>query len=160
MAATQPGPSIPEDKLRSALPSWEFLNVARVQTNGRRADSGGKSMTTPASRRGLASTECEPTIVHQLAQKVFGWSVAPDRYLTVGRSWIPRWRFRPLDRIEDAFCILDHVAPDEFRITGGKGCPLCVKVRIGERVGEARGASGPATITWAVAKALGLGGEH
>jgi hypothetical protein len=112
-------------------------------------------MTAPPDRRRVESTECDIAIVSQLVQKVFGWSTTPDRYLKGGRSWIPRWRFRPLDRIEDAFSILDRAAPDEFTISGGKGRQFRVWLRIGHMIGEAAGKSKPATITFAVAKALG-----
>jgi len=46
-------------------------------------------------------------VTARLAERVMGWSVAPDRYLIGNRSWIPRWRFQPLERLEDAFRLLE-----------------------------------------------------
>src|SRR5580704_10575300 len=49
-------------------------------------------------------------LTEKLAANVFGWKLAPDRFIKSGRSWIPRWRFSPLERLEDAFGLLERVA--------------------------------------------------
>jgi hypothetical protein len=48
-----------------------------------------------------------------LAQKVMGWNVAPDRSLIGNRSWIPRWRFQPTEKLDDAFRLLEKVQPEQ-----------------------------------------------
>lgn len=50
-----------------------------------------------------------------LAERVLGWATSPDRFLTGNRRWMPRWRFRPFDRLEDSFKLLDQT------ITGSRG---------------------------------------
>ena len=93
----------------------------------------------------------------ELAQKVMGWNVAPDRFLIGNRSWIPRWRFQPLERLEDAFRLLDKAEPEHYSMgLDSSGC-FCAEVRIGGRLGKARDNSKPRAITLAVARAMGLG---
>ena len=38
-----------------------------------------------------------------LAERVMGWRVGPDRFQIGNRGWIPRGRFRPTERLQDAF---------------------------------------------------------
>jgi hypothetical protein len=33
----------------------------------------------------------------------------PDRCIKSGRTWIPRYRFTPLSRLDDAFMVLDSI---------------------------------------------------
>ena len=91
-----------------------------------------------------------------LAQRVLGWTVAPDRFLMSGRKWIPRWRFQPTESLVDAFRLLEEAAPQEYRMRGdGKG-HFWVQVRIGGGTGKADGTSKPRAITLALARALRL----
>jgi hypothetical protein len=91
-----------------------------------------------------------------LAQRVLGWTVAPDRFLMGGRRWLPRWRFKPVEDLTDAFQLLDGAAPDEYSMTGGNRGGFRVRVRIGDATGESCGASKPLAITIAIARALGI----
>jgi hypothetical protein len=91
-----------------------------------------------------------------LAQRVLGWTVAPDRFLTGKRGWLPRWRFRPATSLEDAFRLLDAAKPQEYSMRGdGKG-HFWVQARIGGGTGKADGTCKPRAITLAVARALRL----
>ena len=91
-----------------------------------------------------------------LAARVMGWRVGPDRFLLGTGRWLPRWRFQPTKRIEDAMRLLDHAAPQEFTMGTADNGGFWVKVRIGGSIGEARESSKPGAITFAVAMALGI----
>lgn len=91
-----------------------------------------------------------------LAEKILGWRVAPDRFLTGDRQWIPRWRFQPADKLDDAFRLLEEAAPQEYSISGDDKGSIHVRVRIDGAAGEARGISKPLTITYAIARAVGI----
>jgi|GEM_PF-1210051 hypothetical protein len=91
-----------------------------------------------------------------LARKVMGWGVAPDRFLIGNRSWIPRWRFQPLEQIEDAFRLLEKAQPENYSMgLDGSGC-FFAEVRIGGRSGQALDDSKPRAITLALVRALEL----
>jgi len=92
----------------------------------------------------------------ELAQKVMGWNVAPDRFLIGNRGWIPRWRFQPLERLEDAFRLLEKAHPEHYSMGAGPDGAFSVQVRIRGRAGEARDELKPRAITLAIARALGL----
>jgi hypothetical protein len=94
-----------------------------------------------------------------LARRVMSWGIAPDRFLLGGGSWLPRWRFQPTQNLMDAFQLLDGAAPDEYSMSGGNGAAFQVRVRIGNVIGEARGASKALAITHAVARAVGIAVE-
>ena len=89
-----------------------------------------------------------------LARQVMGWEVAPDRFLVGKRRWLPRWRFRPTERLEDAFRLLEEAAPQKYAMGSGARGPFWVRVQIGEVTGEAREGSKPLAITLAIARAL------
>jgi hypothetical protein len=92
----------------------------------------------------------------KLAERIMGWNVAPDRFLLGNRSWIPRWRFQPLERLEDAFRLLEKAQPEHYSMgLANSGC-FCAEVRIGGRLGKARDNSKPRAITLAIARAVGL----
>lgn len=97
-----------------------------------------------------------------LAERVMHWGVAPDRFLIGDRRWMPRWRFQPAKRLEDAFRLLDVADPDEYSITSHRGGPFAVRVQIRGAIGEAHDAVKPRAIAHAVARAIGLdpGGSH
>src|SRR5713226_4945716 len=73
-----------------------------------------------------------------LAERVMGWGVGPDRFLTGGRCWLPRWRFQPAERIEDAFRLLEQTAPQEYSMGATENGGFWVKVRVADSIGEAR----------------------
>jgi len=84
------------------------------------------------------------------------WTVSPDRFLTGNRSWIPRNRFRPTERVQDAFRLLAAIPTGEYSMGGAKGKPSWAKVRIGTSSAESSAPSLPLAICLAVAKALGI----
>jgi hypothetical protein len=91
-----------------------------------------------------------------LAATVMGWGIGPDRYLLGHRRWMPRWRFQPAVRLEDAFRLLERVAPQEYSMGEIEGEGFWVRVRISGTVGEACESSKPRALTFAVARAVGL----
>mgnify|MGYP000098690790 CR=1 FL=1 len=91
-----------------------------------------------------------------LAERVMGWTVGPDRFMMGNRGWTPRWRFQPAEKLEDAFRLLEEAAPQEYSISGDDKGSIHVRVRIGGTAGEARGTSKPLTITYAIARAVGI----
>ncbi len=91
-----------------------------------------------------------------LAERVMGWTVGPDRFMTGNRSWISRWRFQPVEKLADALRLLEVAAPQEYSLRGDSEGNSLVRVRIGDATGEAFGASKPCAITWAIARAVGI----
>ena len=91
-----------------------------------------------------------------LASHVMGWKVCPDRFIKSGRTWIPKWRFQPLQRLDDAFLLLDKVGGTYVLSLGAAGV-FTAEVRIGERIGKRSGELKARTITLAVSDALGIG---
>jgi len=79
----------------------------------------------------------------------------PDRFIKSGRSWIPRWRFKPLVRLEDAFLLLDRAGGTYVLSVGSDGV-FTAEVRVGERIGKASGEPQARVITIALAAPLGL----
>jgi hypothetical protein len=90
-----------------------------------------------------------------LAETVMGWRSSPDRFLLGDRQWISRTQFQPFNRIQDAFRLL-HTAAESFSLAGTVEGVFTVTVRIGERIGCASGKPEAATITLAVARAVGI----
>ena len=91
-----------------------------------------------------------------LARCVMGWEVAPERFLVGKRRWIPRWRFQPTERLEDAFRLLEEAAPRGYTMGRDGQGPFRVEGQIGEETGCAQHLSKPRAITLAVARALKL----
>lgn len=91
-----------------------------------------------------------------LAQRVMGWRVGPDRYLMGNRRWLPRWRFRPAERVEDAQRLLERAAPQEYSMDRGQDGRFWVKVRIAGATGEARESPQARAITFAIARSIGI----
>jgi len=90
-----------------------------------------------------------------LAEQVLGWRAVPNRFIKDGRSWIPRWRFNPMENLEDAFLLLDRTGGAYTLALDPEG-GFTAEVRIGDRVGRAFGNPKARTITFAVAQALGI----
>lgn len=93
-------------------------------------------------------------LTDQLALRVMGWKAAPDRFVKSGRSWIPRWRFRPFEELADAFQLLDRAA-DKYTLQRD-GRTFTAEIRCGAGLATASGELKARTITLAVARALGL----
>jgi hypothetical protein len=91
-----------------------------------------------------------------LAERAMGWSVGPDRFTIGGRRWLPRWRFQPAERLDDAFRLLEQTAPQEYSMGSAEKGGFWVKVRVVDSIGEASETSKPRAITFAVARALEL----
>lgn len=91
-----------------------------------------------------------------LAERVMGWRVRPDRFMTGGRSWISRWRFQPLKRLEDAQRLLEQAAPQKYTLDAVENGGFRARVRIAGVAGEATAPSQAQAITLAVARAIGL----
>lgn len=98
----------------------------------------------------------EARLTDELATRVLGWRLSANRYLMESRSWRPKWRFQPLERIEDALKLLDAVSPDEFTICFETDRKFYVRVRIAGVLGEARDVVRGRAITLAVARAIGV----
>ena len=94
-----------------------------------------------------------------LAERVMGWTVGPDRFMTGNRGWLARWRFQPAEKLADALRLLEVAAPKEYSVRGDSEGNSRVHVRIGEATGEACSASKARAITWAIARAVGLDGS-
>jgi hypothetical protein len=94
-----------------------------------------------------------------LAERVMGWKVAPDRFLTGNRTWMPRWRFDPTRNFDDAFRLLDEVRPESYTMGSDGTGGFRVRVQIAGTAGEACDASRPLAISLALARALGIGPE-
>jgi len=91
-----------------------------------------------------------------LAERVMGWTVGPDRFMMGNRGWMPRWRFQPAEKLDDAFRLLEQAAPQEYSICGDDKGGLEVRVRVGVRTGTATGGVMATAIATAVARAVGL----
>jgi len=91
-----------------------------------------------------------------LAERIMGWTVSPERFMMGRRSWLPRWRFQPATRLQDALRLLECAAPQMYTIgtTENGGC--WATVRIAGALGEAREPSQARAITLAIARAIGL----
>jgi hypothetical protein len=95
-------------------------------------------------------------LVAILAKRVMGWRVGPERFLLERRGWLPRWRFRPTDRLTDAFKLLEKAAPERCDMIQRPDGLFVVKLQIGSGRGHACEKSKPRAITYAVARTLGL----
>jgi hypothetical protein len=95
-----------------------------------------------------------------LAERVMGWRVGPDRFLPGNRSWLPRWRFQPTERVEDANRLLERAAPQEYSMNRAQDGRFSVKIRIAGATGEAIESVQARAISFAIARALGLEPEH
>jgi hypothetical protein len=91
-----------------------------------------------------------------LAERVMGWTVGPERFMMGGRRWLPRWRFQPATRLEDAFRLLQKVAPEEYVTGAAENGGFWARVRVAGTTGEARESSQARAIAFAVARAIGV----
>ncbi len=102
-------------------------------------------------KRSLRITDEQLTAM--LAERIMGWNSCPDRFIKSGRSWIPKWRFSPFTRIEDAFSLLDKAGGTYALAVDVKGV-FTAQIRIGDCVGRASGDPKARSITLAIARAL------
>lgn len=95
----------------------------------------------------------ETVLTDRLAQQLLGWEVARDRFLRGNRSWLPRWRFDPLRRLDDAFRLLYAAAPSQYviRFTNDQ---FRVTIRLRGATGKASDDTLPRAIVLALAQAL------
>ena len=107
-------------------------------------------------RPGLGDATINDQLAAFLAERVMGWSVGPDRFMTTNRGWMPRWRFQPAEKLDDAFRLLEGARPEGYSICGDDTGNIHVQVRIAGRLGEARGTSKALVITHAIARAVGI----
>lgn len=98
-------------------------------------------------------------LTDELASRVMGWKVASGRFVKPSRSWIPKWRFAPLERLEDAFQLLD-TARAAYTLSRSAAGVFSASVRLGSGRGEASGEPKPRTITLALAIASGIEAER
>ena len=97
----------------------------------------------------------EQALTDALAEHVMGWKVTPDRFIKSGRSWLPKWRFAPLSRLDDAFQLLDR-SGSTYKLEREDGDSFRAEVHFGGRVGKASGDAKARAITLAVARSFGL----
>jgi hypothetical protein len=97
-------------------------------------------------------------LIKILAELVMGWRVSPDRFLMSDRRWLPRWRFRPTEKIEHALWLMEKAKPQKYSIEGDATGNIHAKVQVGETWGEACATSMARAICQAIAKAV-LGPE-
>lgn len=90
-----------------------------------------------------------------LAKRFLGWDAGPDRFLLGNRRWIRRSRFDPTKRVQDGFRLLG-VAATEFSVSKTARSGFTATVQIKDRTGTASGPTEAATITRAIARAVGL----
>jgi hypothetical protein len=91
-----------------------------------------------------------------LAERIMGWTAGPDRFSMGKRKWIPRWRFHPTNRMEDALVLLKHLAPDRYEMGCGENGVFWAKVHIACTTGAAHEASQAKALTFAIAGAVGI----
>ncbi len=99
-------------------------------------------------------------ITNLLAQRVMRWRLGPDRFLLGDRRWLARWRFQPMEKLDDAFQLLEKADPSEFLMRGDDEGNITVKVTIGGKSGRAVRKSKPEAISFAVAAAIGIDKEN
>jgi hypothetical protein len=90
-----------------------------------------------------------------LAERVLRWRSTPDRLLTGKRAWIPRWRFQPLANLDDAFRLI-AAAGASYSLMATADGTVTAQVCVGGRTGTAFGKITAATISIAIARAIGI----
>jgi hypothetical protein len=93
-------------------------------------------------------------LTDELALRIMGWKAARDRFVKAERSWIPKWRFRPLVQLDDAFQLLDRAAHRYTLTRDGRTFTAEIETKSGR--GIAVGELQARTISLAIARGLGL----
>lgn len=91
-----------------------------------------------------------------LAERVMGWRVCPDRFVTGNRCWVRRGEFRPTECLQDAQKVLDAIRSTEYSMGSTHGKLFWARIRIDSRTVEASARSLALAICLAVAKAVGI----
>lgn len=65
-----------------------------------------------------------------------------------------------MDRLEDAFRLLDAADPDDYSINCSRRGPWIVRMQIGGVVGTAMDSSKARAVTYAIARAIGVEPEN
>ena len=104
--------------------------------------------------RSNVATMTDDLLTALLAELVMRWRVGPERFLIGNRCWLPRWRFQPCERLQDAVRLLERAAPEEFSMGAAESGSFWVKVRIAGTTGEAVEPSKPRAIAFAIARAF------
>ena len=71
------------------------------------------------------------------------------------RVWIPKWKFNPLHKIDDAFRLLERAA-STFTLATTTNGTFTAQVRVDDHIRIAYGEPKATTITLAIARAIGL----
>jgi hypothetical protein len=95
------------------------------------------------------------TVTLDPAEAFHGLQKAPDRFLLGNRQWITRSRFQPLSDVTHAFRLLEAVA-GSFNLGTPLGGTFRAEVRVGHQIGCASGEPKAASITLAIARAIGI----
>src|SRR5947207_380778 len=89
-------------------PLWILRSLLADRCSGvDRNDSCGGRMQETGGLRFAGADMSDDRLTQELATRVMGWKVVPDRFLMSNRRWKPRWRFQPCRRLEDAFSLLE-----------------------------------------------------
>lgn len=107
-----------------------------------------------AETRGTRASTVEDLTI-ALAEQVMTWRALPERFLMGRRRWIPHWRFQPLTNLEHALKLLETAA-STFTLALKSDGTFSAQVQVKDHAGRAVGTSKAATITVAVARAIGL----
>jgi hypothetical protein len=107
----------------------------------------------PGEKVAVRAVDASKQLTDVLAERVMGWRLAPGRYIKSDRGWIPRWRFQPLVRIEDAFQLLEAAA-NRYRLEARENGTFTAEIHTSSRSSRASGPSMARTITITLALAL------
>jgi len=88
-----------------------------------------------------------------LAEQVMKWRLAPERFLTGPRQWIPRYRFRPLSNVDDALKLV-NAAGASLELRSKPGCPVEARVVFRGRKSRVTLNEAAAAITTALVEVL------
>jgi hypothetical protein len=91
-----------------------------------------------------------------LVAAVLHWRVAPGRFLTSERGWLPRWKFQPAQKITDAIRLVEAAGTEEYSLTSNADGNFCATVRINGTTSEGCANTKPLAICLALAAAVGI----
>jgi predicted DNA-binding transcriptional regulator AlpA len=97
----------------------------------------------------------DDNLTKALAERIMGWRVGPDRFFMGSRKWLPRWKFQPLKRMDDAFRLLGQITSVEYTLRSAEN-GFVARVSFGDVEAEAHEATQARAISLAVARALGI----
>ena len=100
------------------------------------------------------SASSDRQLTEDLARLVMGWRSTANRFLKPGRGWLPKWRFAPLERLEDAFQLLR--AANRYVLSCNPNHIFTAEIWIGRRTGKASDEHEARAIAIAAGRALGL----